>query len=102
MSAELLRRAASEIRTTATLAQIYYDGRNPGDWGAFDPGEASDEERHIALWSPDVALLVADRLDHSAFEWTATEEATSTPHGDLEGWFKHDLAIARLILGEPK
>ncbi|MEV8029255.1 hypothetical protein [Cellulosimicrobium funkei] len=115
MSADLLRRAAAKIRDTARAA----DREAPAPWRAdppFSPGTrpadtydvldydfgdvgdevsiTSPEAEHIALWSPDVAKLVADVLDETA-------EAIDF-HGvaDIDVTFGSELALARRILGE--
>lgn len=95
MSADLLRRAAAKIRSTATLADRELDG---DAWDTTDPGYASDLENHIALWSPGVALLVADYLD-SFNEDLADEVAVNEGDCDCSNcvfaW-----KLARSILGD--
>ena len=113
MTADLLRRAAAKIRETARAA----DREAPAPWRAdpphspatrpadtydvldydsFDVGNevsiTSPEARHIALWSPDVAELVADWL---------FDEAVSVERDDQFG-APHPFAVrlARRILGE--
>lgn len=71
MTAELLRRAASEMRARA-------EGADPSPWDAEEPdivgsglswvvyatsGEHERSIPHIASWHPAVALAVADWLD---------------------------------------
>lgn len=80
MSADLLRRAAAKIRRNAQAA-------TPGPW-----------DRPLALWSPDVALLVADYLD-SFNEDLADEVAVNEGDCDCSNcvfaW-----KLARSILGD--
>lgn len=106
MSTDLLRRAATKIRQTAESAtpgpwHALTTGRAGGDhWHVTDAGvsiayiHASDGEdkdrrqpdaEHIALWSPDVAELVA--------RWLEREARLLYPDGEAT-------ALARRILGE--
>lgn len=89
VSADLLRRAAAHIRSTATLAARELDG---DPWDTTDPGEADDLENHVALWSPDVAGDVADLLD----DFAAVAELDGYP-AEPES---PALRLARRILGE--
>lgn len=119
MTADLLRRAATKIRETAENA-------TPGPWTRdrtypFGPGggysisvrspqvtvSAGLTKRdavHIALWSPDVALLVADMLDDAA-----ENAELLAPGGDLGPGYSNVMVrfaldkatdLARRILGE--
>lgn len=77
MSADLLRRAAAKIRETAQAAntdeaRTPYGDRSlapvaPEQWGDMVDGYLGGPiGAHAALWSPDVAVLVADLLDSRA------------------------------------
>lgn len=114
MSVDLLRRAAAKIRDAASTADPgpwASDGLDPnGNYYVHDVPDATpagyfgvnviaenaheDNANHIALWSPDVAELVADVLDETA-------EAIDF-HGvaDIDVAFGSELALARRILGE--
>jgi hypothetical protein len=61
MSADRLREAAQKIRETAEPAG-YGQWHKVGDLPVF----AGEDAAHIALWSPAVALAVADSLDDAA------------------------------------
>jgi len=146
VTAELLRRAAAKIRETAAASypgpwrwdeNYGRDGdtglaltNDAGDEvvGAYnyhccdfrdDPTVRDQEKAHIALWSPDVALIVASWLDasanaigqmHDLLEFAAlrdeldgTSEASRNPdHADVQQFFAegHPVSIARLILQE--
>ncbi len=111
MGGDLLRRAAAKIRETAKDAptgpwwhdsvtgevrqeQCCPDDEDGGqvvaigNWGPSDPALA-----HVALWSPDVAELVARVLDESA----SCIEMFDGP--DADG-FDDEETLARRILGE--
>ena len=115
MSADLLRRAAAKIREIASdatkgpwgpTASKYTDGTYhdhvTAEWDIevdvcevpATPQGAWDAE-HIALWSPDVAELVARVLDESA-GWC---EMYDDP-GEAERVLHAEFALARRILGE--
>ncbi len=126
MSADLLRRAAAKIRETAQAA----NREAPAPWRAdppfrttrpadtydvqdaesFDVGDevsiTSPEARHIALWSPDVADLVASALDGSAdlYELVGPVSRTHPPLGLMaqaqNAALFRMLVLARRILGE--
>lgn len=129
MSADLLRRAAAKIRETAKGAHPgpWLHEPEAGDLEILGPkrevlvtavrpalgwsprgnnlykGPNGREYTadHIAMWSPDVAELVAAWLEHSAFTWDASEAAKNPMKGDdLASWFHHETALARRILGE--
>jgi len=118
MSADLLRRAAAKIRETAQAAtpgpwvvdhdadaQIAFPGRQSHkenvlpevvSYQGIDGGISSASNvDHIALWSPDVAELVARVLDESA-GWC---EMYDDP-GEAERVLHAEFALARRILGE--
>lgn len=127
MTADQLRRAAAKIRETAQAAapgpwHAHTTGRAGGDhWYVTDADEsiayihASDGEdearrqpdaEHIALWSPDVAELVASALDGSAdlYELVGPVSRTHPPFGLMAqaqntARFRM-LVLARRILGE--
>jgi hypothetical protein len=61
MTGDRLRQAAQKIRETAQAA-AYGQWHKPGDLPVF----AGEDAAHIALWSPPVALAVADGLDDAA------------------------------------
>jgi hypothetical protein len=68
MNADRLRQAAQKIRETAGAA-AYGQWHKVGDLPVF----AGEDAAHIALWSPPVALAVADWLDdfaNTALAWT--------------------------------
>ena len=122
MSADRLRRAAAKIRETAQAA---YPGpwcwdENYGESGdeglaltndagdevigsynhhccsfRYDPTVRDQEKAHIALWSPDVAELVARVLGRTAASLHRHGEA-----GDLTSAEKSAITLARRILGE--
>ncbi|WP_353707643.1 hypothetical protein ABRQ22_17430 [Cellulosimicrobium sp. ES-005] len=129
MTADLLRRAAAKIRETAKAA----DREAPAPWRADPPYSpsprpadtydvldhdsfdvanqvsiTSPEAEHIALWSPDVAELVADWLDDIARHWETVAEQAEDPDDpvDAEGQRigdtldSHAVTLARRILGE--
>ena len=113
MTAELLRRAAKEMRERAETA-------TPGPWESFCPGSEGFDVRektatdyrsrprtiakirhggfeacrrdaeYLASWPPGVALAVADLLD---------EEARGEENGLFDASFLA-LAVARAYLGE--
>lgn len=69
--AERLRAAAEKIRETAKGAEWTYSELHPlagqrVPWEAEDWGADPADQEHIALWSPPVALAVADLLDAQA------------------------------------
>jgi hypothetical protein len=86
MSSERLRQAAQKIRETAIAAaecttttptdpwraqlggDAYYEVMSTGDPLGLPVARKMNEEEalHVALWSPPVALAVADWLDQSA------------------------------------
>jgi hypothetical protein len=83
MTADRLRQAAQKIRGAADgLPSEWYEPNNYNEWGTVGID-------HIALWSPPVALAVADWLD--------SEAAPST-----EPKYRHPeaLRVANLILGD--
>ena len=106
--ADLLRAAATRIRETAQRA-------TPGPWEAVSEGatngvawiNAGDirhafsmhgfpaDAAHIALWSPPVALAVADWLDAFADLYESSRHRNRPVFGDYE----QAAAVARLILG---
>lgn len=135
MTAELLRRAAAKIRETATASypgpwrwdeNYGRDGdtglaltNDAGDEvvGAYnyhccdfrdDPTVRDQEKAHIALWSPDVAELMADWLGDIANHWEQVARHAEDPDDpvDDDGWRLEDtldsyaLTLARRILGE--
>ena len=119
MSADLLRRAAAKIRETAR-------GATTGPWEARDStdGEPSvftpdglehevdyllvgthgraqgrRDAEHIALWSPDVAELVAATLDRNYDTWVnAADRRRLYDDPRLSG--EPCMVLARRILGE--
>ena len=123
MSADLLRRAAAKIRETAenvptgpwwhdsVTGEVRQEQCCPededgqvvaiGNWGPSDPALA-----HIALWSPDVAELVAAWLEDDA----QNVEAHNTMRAVMAGKTnsppflvqRKALDLARRILGEPR
>lgn len=125
MTAELLRRAAAKIRETA---QASYPGpwrwdenygsdgdtglaltNDAGDEvvGAYnyhccdfrdDPTVRDEEKSHIAMWSPDVAALVADVLDQAAERYDDTLPTAKL--AALDRHYSDRFALARRILGE--
>jgi len=64
-----------------------------GNWGPSDPALA-----HIALWSPDVAALVADVLDQAAERYDDTMPTAKL--AALDRHYSDRFALARRILGE--
>jgi hypothetical protein len=88
-SADRLREAAAKARDTANGA---LEGTTDDWWGPEDyrdsvgPGDAE----HIALWSPPVAIAVADLLDDVAAD---KDSGLATIHPRL-------LDLADLILGD--
>jgi hypothetical protein len=101
VSADRLRQAAQKIRETADAAR---DCTGAGDWFTRLNGSAQytvassggtvcndsneEEAEHIALWSPSVALAVADWLDREA-------QVTRWPLTSLDA----PMAVVDLILG---
>lgn len=124
MTAQKLRDAAARIRETAQAA-------TPGAWKVWamsvlaDQDGTSDVETavpvadthheaglrtfnatHIALWSPPVALAVADWLDQVASNledtlpiWETSTELPGTVEDTVHHHFGRPLAVADLILG---
>ncbi|MGW9541943.1 hypothetical protein ACWHA6_36270 [Streptomyces anthocyanicus] len=90
MTADLLRRAAAKIRETAQAADAQMRALD-WTWGPDIDGALGGEAgTHAALWSPDVAELVATLIESEANEADA-----------LKGYAPEDVvALARLILGE--
>lgn len=117
MTADLLRRAATKIRDTASTADPgpwASDGLDPnGNYYVHDVPDASpagysgvnviaenaheDNANHIALWSPNVALVIADWLDGSASD---LEYGGTLSSCDAPGVVQYHIDFARLILGE--
>lgn len=101
---DLLRRAATKARETATVASkppwhleegrqsIYAEDGTyiTSPWGDDTPDLDMD---HIALWHPGVALAVAEWLDQHAEEHSIYECR-------WEEWACAALATARALLGE--
>lgn len=115
MSADLLRRAAAKIRETAQAAtpgpyrtvDVFPHGVALGlpygdVHGAFAPGTAD----HLALWSPDVAELVASLLDGAVVRHAhlTTDDIEMRAYGlapeEAERALHAEFALARRILGE--
>ena len=101
MSAELLRRAAAQMRTAATEAEKQYyspwhdeadevlDRRGSTIADVADNGDINYLTEHIASWHPAVAFAVADLLDYEA-------------SGEERGMFdasRPAIAVARAYLG---
>lgn len=84
-SADLLRRAATKIRTTAGAADALGQIAD-----TITTSECPEFADHIAMWHPGIAVLVADWLEFQA-EWGMKHESIHGPSNRL----------ARAILGEP-
>lgn len=121
MSAEILHRAAALMRERAAAAAsgpwAIDDWKPKGSWPrimadsgesltgkdilvahAYYPGGRGESAEHIASWDPDVALAVADLLDHAA----ARAESKIEHGGWPEPVWSHErdaLAVARAYLG---
>jgi hypothetical protein len=71
MTSERLREAAQKIRETAEAVQTE---TIPAGWTAegfhYVSGLLEGDLEHITLWSPTVALAVADWLDEEAAHWS--------------------------------
>lgn len=105
MSADLLRQAAAKIRETAGAAQRELDELLPEDPPDLSPWNAT--EHHYALWSPDVAHIVADVLEERARWYSAVVEGQVRVGGspefassEGERQVADSLSLARLILKE--
>lgn len=92
-AADRLRQAAQKIRETSGALVI-------DEWyGAQDDDAAwqGDGADHIALWSPPVALAVADWLEFTAFN-DDLRKASGRDHAGVPVP-SHAAAVADLILG---
>lgn len=120
MTADLLRRAAARIRETAqaatpgpwwanpiaTEAEVdVYSGTGSSEDIAVADGAYRADAEHIALWSPDVAELVAKVLDSAVQHFktltaddTALREWGMRPE-EAESALAPEFALARRILG---
>lgn len=107
MSAELLRRAAAELRARAGAVR-------PGDWTTIEGAATGSawinvgmtahawgmhgypaEANYVAMMHPPVALAIADVLDGTA------DEFEGVPSPELAGrMYAADIVLARAILRE--
>lgn len=124
VGADLLRRAADKIRETANAADdgpwypadgnaLHWHGPDPdlfidsaATLIAYGPIKETNAE-HIALWSPDVAELVARMLSRAeelyrseVRGYLATGHSDEVAHQVAALAVKADLDLARRILGE--
>jgi hypothetical protein len=96
MSAELLRRAATQMRerAEATSSVTELSGQ---EWhhveSLMGEGKWAEDAEHIASWTPTVALAVADWLDLTA---TWFDGAPTSAEAEAA------LTVARAYLGESK
>lgn len=106
MSADLLRRAAKEMRERAEpmaalapwyrmYGNVYHAGGNPI---VENTGQLAAE--HIASWDPAVAFAVADWLDNEAGHMQATTDGLGVHPAQAEDVYTFPLAVARAYLGE--
>jgi len=93
VSAELLRKAAREMREKATSARGSLSDNVP-EWhavrGLMADGKTREDAAHIAAWHPAVALAVANWLD---------TVATSLDGGARYQFASRAVAVARAFLG---
>jgi hypothetical protein len=104
MSAEILMRAAADMRAKAEAATSGPWGSRETEhgWSVMHGGlevvtEASVslwDSEHIASWHPAVATAVADLLDHAADEWDDYQWPSDRPLID------EAVDLARAYLGE--
>ena len=126
MSATLLLRAAGRIRQTAQAAttgpwwaypiageaevevevEVYSGTGSSEDLAVADGAYRADAE-HIATWSPDVALLVADVLTMAAIRHADLTTAGGPDDRDFaltpaqaDDVLRTELTLARRILGD--
>ena len=98
MSAERLRQAAVKVRETAKDALWSYSDDHPlagqrVPWAAEDWGCDPGDQAHISLWSPTVALALADWLEQTADVWVSYMTDESVTESDAA------TRLADLILG---
>lgn len=105
--AALLRRAAAKIRETAENAGHPWEWYTADDLAGHNgwssdgiPGAMYEPFPHMALWSPDVALAVADVLEERARRVDAIPKGFLAAGAAAEKLAPQEVALARLILKE--
>jgi hypothetical protein len=91
MNSDRLRLAAQKIRGTAETA-AYGQWHKVGDLPVF----AGEDAAHIALWSPPVAMAVADWLDADANRLDQIQPIYASD----PDFPRQTFAVANLILGK--